>query len=69
MQECNYIFHVRKKPGEEASVVINCSWPTGHCSRITVHEDDWPHFIDGFLQAIRDKADLAHLLPPSATPR
>lgn len=47
-----YEFDVRKKPGERARVVINCVLPTGHCSRMTVEEEDWPAFVNGFLKAV-----------------
>lgn len=47
-----YEFDVRKRPGERARVVINCVLPTGHCSRMTVEEEDWPAFLNGFLKAV-----------------
>ncbi len=54
---CRYEFDVRKRPGEPARVVINCHSPTGHCSRISVDEDDWPAFVSGFLQAVDEMSD------------
>ncbi|HVT12393.1 MAG TPA: hypothetical protein VHE55_09010 [Fimbriimonadaceae bacterium] len=54
---CRYEFDVKKRPGEKSRVVINCYLPSGHCSRMTVEEEDWPAFVSGFLEAVEAMSD------------